>query len=205
MKHRYSRGLAAVLASLMLVGIGAFVIGQKASAAGDGKITGTVKLDGAAPHMKGIDMSKDPWCTKQNAADPVHLQLVEVGKNGGLENVVLYISQGLSGDAASAKPTALPRPCPSGPVVVSMPLAWPCSGWPATRSADGGTTTDNRPNCRRRADSNVGQPVALRLVSPRLVSPQCCTSRPGADRRWPSPARRDDRRRWRIRRPWWRP
>jgi len=124
MKHRYSRGLAAVLASLMLVGIGAFVIGQKASAAGDGKITGTVKLDGAAPHMKGIDMSKDPWCTKQNAADPVHLQLVEVGKNGGLENVVLYISQGLSGDAASAKPTAVPvfdqKNCMYTPHVLAM-------------------------------------------------------------------------------------
>ena len=33
--------------------------------------------------------------------------------------------------SAMAMPTALARPWPSGPVVVSMPGVWPCSGWPA--------------------------------------------------------------------------
>ncbi len=33
--------------------------------------------------------------------------------------------------SAIAMPTALPKPWPSGPVVVSMPAAWPYSGWPA--------------------------------------------------------------------------
>ena len=33
--------------------------------------------------------------------------------------------------SASAMPTAVAIPCPSGPVVVSMPSAWPYSGWPA--------------------------------------------------------------------------
>jgi hypothetical protein len=33
--------------------------------------------------------------------------------------------------SAMAKPTELAMPCPSGPVVVSIPLAWPYSGWPA--------------------------------------------------------------------------
>ena len=70
-------------------------MGPKVSAAANGKITGTVKLDGAAPHMKGIDMSKDPYCAKAHANSPAQLELVVVGKNGGLENVVLYISQGL--------------------------------------------------------------------------------------------------------------
>ena len=32
--------------------------------------------------------------------------------------------------AAIAIPTALPTPWPSGPVVVSTPGVWPCSGWP---------------------------------------------------------------------------
>jgi hypothetical protein len=27
-------------------------------------------------------------------------------------------------------PTALARPWPSGPVVISTPAVWPCSGWP---------------------------------------------------------------------------
>ena len=57
MKTRYN--FAAVLSALVLVSCAALILGQKVNAAGEGKITGTVKLDGAAPHMKGIDMSKD--------------------------------------------------------------------------------------------------------------------------------------------------
>jgi len=124
MKRQFSHSLAAVSATLVLVGFVSVVISHKASAAAEGKITGTVKLDGTAPHMRGIDMSKDPWCVKQDSANPAHLQLVEVGKNGGLENVVLYISQGLSGAAASAKPTTVPvfnqKNCMYTPHVLAM-------------------------------------------------------------------------------------
>ena len=35
--------------------------------------------------------------------------------------------------AASPIPTALANPCPSGPVVTSIPEAWPYSGCPAVR------------------------------------------------------------------------
>src|ERR1700684_4406689 len=90
MKNRYNP--AVVLSLIVLVCCAALILGQKVSAAGEGKITGTVKLDGTAPHMKGIDMSKDPYCVKVNASSPQHLQTVEVGSGGGLENVVLYIS-----------------------------------------------------------------------------------------------------------------
>jgi hypothetical protein len=92
-----------------------------AHAAGSGKITGTVKLDGTAPHMKGIDMSKDPYCAKAHASDPAHLETVEVGKGGGLENVVLYISEGMS---SSAKATNVPvfdqKGCQYSPHVLAM-------------------------------------------------------------------------------------
>ena len=80
---------------------------SKSSAAATGKIPGTVKLDGTAPHMKGIDMSKDPYCAKFHANSPAQLELVVVGKNGGLQNVVLYLSQGLSSEAAGQKSSAL--------------------------------------------------------------------------------------------------
>jgi hypothetical protein len=108
MKHQLSRGLAAILATLALVGLLARVMNSRASAAGEGKITGTVKFDGAPPHMRGIDMSKDPYCAKAHANDPAQMQTVVIGKGGGLENVVLYISEGLSGDAANAKPAVVP-------------------------------------------------------------------------------------------------
>ncbi len=90
MKKRQNCVLA--LSAIVLVCCGALILGQKVNAAGEGKITGTVKLDGAAPHMKGIDMSKDPYCSKAHATDPGHLETYVVGASGGLENVVLYIA-----------------------------------------------------------------------------------------------------------------
>jgi hypothetical protein len=90
MTNRYN--YFAVLSAIVLVGCGALILGQHVNAAGEGKIIGTVKLDGAAPHMKGIDMSKDPYCSKLHENSPGHLETVVVGANGGLQNVVLYIS-----------------------------------------------------------------------------------------------------------------
>jgi len=106
MRNRYN--FAAVLSAVVLICCGALLLGQKVNAAGEGKISGTVKLDGTAPHMAGIDMSKDPYCSKAHATSPGHLETVVVGANGGLENVVLYISEGLTGSAATETPTAEP-------------------------------------------------------------------------------------------------
>ena len=68
MRNRYN--FAVVLSLVVLVSCAALILSQKVTAAGEGKITGTVKLDGAAPHMKGIDMSKDPFCSKAHARIP---------------------------------------------------------------------------------------------------------------------------------------
>jgi hypothetical protein len=122
MRNRHNYGV--VLSAIVLVCAGALVLGQKVNAAGEGKITGTVKLSGTAPHMKGIDMSKDPYCVKQHANSPAHLQLVEVGQNDGLENVVLYISEGLSGAGLSEVPKTVPvfdqKNCMYVPHVLAM-------------------------------------------------------------------------------------
>jgi hypothetical protein len=83
------------------------ILGRNVKAAGEGKITGTVKLNGTAPHMRGIDMSKDPYCVKANPT-PAHLETVVAGSGGGLENVVLYISAGLPASAESETPTTVP-------------------------------------------------------------------------------------------------
>lgn len=92
------------------------------NAAGEGKITGTVKLDGAAPHMKGIDMSKDPYCAKIHASDPGHLETYVVGSDGGLANVVLYISEGYSGPAtvATTEPVFDQKGCMYTPHVLGL-------------------------------------------------------------------------------------
>jgi hypothetical protein len=97
MRNQYR--VAAAVSAAILVGCGALILSQNVSAAGDGKITGSVKFEGTAPHMKGIDMSKDPYCSKAHATDPAHLEEVVVGKDGGLQNVVLYLSDGLTASA----------------------------------------------------------------------------------------------------------
>jgi len=78
------------------------------SGAETGTITGTVKLDGTPPHMKGIDMSKDPYCAKQHENNPAKMENVVVGANGGLQYVVLFLSEGLPDSAASAVPSEQP-------------------------------------------------------------------------------------------------
>src|ERR1700756_3586669 len=90
MRNRYN--FAAVISAAALICCGALILGQKVNAAGEGKITGTVKLDGAAPHMRGIDMSKDPFCAKAHASDPGKLETYVVGASGGVANVVVYLS-----------------------------------------------------------------------------------------------------------------
>jgi plastocyanin len=110
-----------VLSAIALVSCAALILGQKVNAAGGGKITGTVKLDGAAPHMKGIDMSKDPYCSKAHASDPAHLETYVTGANGALENVVLYISD-WSGPATveTAVPVFDQKNCVYTPHVLAM-------------------------------------------------------------------------------------
>jgi hypothetical protein len=90
MKSRY--GLIAFAATVALVCCGSLILGSgSASAAGEGKITGTVKFEGAPPHMRGIDMSKDPYCVKANASTPQKLETTVVGSDGGLQSVAVYI------------------------------------------------------------------------------------------------------------------
>ncbi len=119
-RHKF----AVILFSIVLVCCGALILGNRVNAAADGKITGTVKLDGTPPHMKGIDMSKDPYCVKAHANDPAHLETVVVGSGGGLENVVLYISAGLPASAQSEAPTNVPvfdqKNCMYTPHVLAM-------------------------------------------------------------------------------------
>jgi plastocyanin len=93
-------------------------------AAATGQIIGTVKLDGQAPHQKPIDMSKDPACAQAHGGAAATMENVVVGTNGGLANVVVYISQGLTGNEAAAissKPATIDQKgCVYVPHVVAL-------------------------------------------------------------------------------------
>lgn len=99
---------AALTSALLLVALAVLYSTRSVSAAAEGKITGTIKLQGTPPHQRPIDMSKEPNCQKVHASKPVTTETVVAGPNGGLEWVAVYISEGLPASAASQVPSATP-------------------------------------------------------------------------------------------------
>ena len=70
--------------------------GKMVDAATAGEVTGTVKLDGAAPKMRNINMAAEPNCAKAHSG-PVTSEEVVTGDGGALANVVVYVKSGLDG------------------------------------------------------------------------------------------------------------
>jgi plastocyanin len=66
------------------------------SADASASLTGVVKFEGTAPKPSRIDMSSDPNCAKAHPTPAVTEDIV-VGANGGLANVIIYVSDGLAG------------------------------------------------------------------------------------------------------------
>ena len=121
MKTHYR--ITAMALSLLLVAVGFLRSAPGVGAAATAQITGTVKLDGQAPHEKPIDMSKDPACAQTRGGAPAAMENVVVGANGGLANVVVYISQGLTGNetATPSQPATIDQKgCQYVPHVVAM-------------------------------------------------------------------------------------
>src|SRR5262249_1828366 len=58
-------------------------------------LKGEVKFEGTAPKPARIDMSADPLCAKAHPT-PLTTEDVVVGTGGGLENVIVYVSDGLT-------------------------------------------------------------------------------------------------------------
>ena len=96
MKTLNSYKLAAVLAAVL---IAAFVVmisrPHAVKAASAGGVTGTIKLDGVAPHQKPIDMSKEPTCAAQHKDHPITTEGVVAGADGGLANAFSNIDKEL--------------------------------------------------------------------------------------------------------------
>jgi hypothetical protein len=116
--------LSAVTSAAIVLGAVLMVWQAKIKAAppSGGSITGTVKLDGTAPHQKPIDMSKEPSCAAIHKDHPVTTENVVAGADGGLANVVVYISEGWSGGetAASAQPVFDQKGCQYLPHVMAV-------------------------------------------------------------------------------------
>lgn len=77
--------------------------GPPPSAPGMSSLRGVVKFEGTVPKAKPISMAADPSCARQYAAT-VFSQEVMADSRGDLENVVVYVSDGL-GDRTFETPT----------------------------------------------------------------------------------------------------
>jgi plastocyanin len=73
-------------------------------------VRGIVRFDGKAPLAKAISMAADPVCAKQHPA-PLTAQEVMVDGKGDLQNVIVFVSEGLGDRTFDA---------PSQPVVVEQ-------------------------------------------------------------------------------------
>ena len=67
--------------------------GSGKGATGNGSIAGTVKLTGTPPEMAMTKRQADPYC----ARTPTKEEEVVVGAGGGLKNVIVRVTKGLSG------------------------------------------------------------------------------------------------------------
>src|SRR5207247_4077269 len=66
-------------------------------------VTGKISFEGAPPPNDKIQMSADPYCAQHAAQNPT-TETVKVS-DGGLENVIVYVSSGLPPGATYARST----------------------------------------------------------------------------------------------------
>ena len=99
--------------------------GKTVDPATAGEVTGTVKLEGAAPKMKTISIAAEPSCASARTT-PLTSEEVVTGDGGALANVVVYIKSGLDGYSfpAPAAPAKFEQKgCQYHPHVAGMMVA----------------------------------------------------------------------------------
>lgn len=89
--NRHSFALTITIALIALTFSSAL---SSAPADGSASVIGQVKFEGTPPKASRINMSADPLCMKAHPAAATTEDVV-VGENGGLANVVVYVSAGL--------------------------------------------------------------------------------------------------------------
>jgi plastocyanin len=135
-------------------------VGWASPADANASVKGTVKFEGTAPKPSHIDMSQDPFCAKAHPT-PATTEDIVVGADGGLANVVIYISDGLA--ASTFQPPQQPavleqKGCQYKPHVLAMQ---------ANQKLDvvnGDQTTHNiHPSPNNNREWNMSQPPGVPL------------------------------------------
>lgn len=85
-------------------------------------VKGIVRFEGTVPKPKAVDMGADPSCAKQHSS-PVYMQEIITDTKGDLQNVVVFISDGLGGqkfDAPAEPITIEQKGCMYSPHVLAV-------------------------------------------------------------------------------------
>jgi plastocyanin len=89
-------------------------------------VTGTIKFEGDAPKPEGIKMNADPVCMREGKGTTT--EFVVVGDGGSLQNVFVYVKDGLGGRTFQAPSTAVvldQRGCHYRPHVFGLQVGQP--------------------------------------------------------------------------------
>ena len=92
-----------------------------------GTVSGTIKFTGTAPKPEAISMNADPVCAGLHS-EPVHTETVLVNSDGTLQNVFVYVKEGLEGKtfpAPQAPATIDQKGCQYHPHVFGMQVGQP--------------------------------------------------------------------------------
>jgi plastocyanin len=127
---------------------------------GSASVKGTVKFEGVAPKPARIDMSQDPICAKAHPTAATTEDIV-VAADGGLANVVIYVSDGLA--ASTFPPPQQPvvleqKGCQYKPHVLAMQANQKLSV-----VNDDGTTHNIHPTPNNNREWNMSQPPGVPL------------------------------------------
>ncbi len=102
--------------------------GKPVDPATAGTVSGTIKLDGAAPKMKTINMAAEPNCASAHTGSPAMTEDVVAGDGGTLQNVFVYLAGDFSAYSLPAPTTAAQidqKGCQYHPHVLGMMAGQP--------------------------------------------------------------------------------
>ena len=120
----HSRNLSILAAVVLVTSAAGTPDSRSAATAAAGTVEGVVTYTGTPPKMRPIDMAKEPSCAKQHAT-PVMTESVDVGPGNTLEDVVIYVSAGDQGPAATQAVSYEQRGCQYIPHVAAMQVNQP--------------------------------------------------------------------------------
>jgi hypothetical protein len=139
---------------------------SKANATVSGKIT----FDGTPPPNDKIQMSADPYCAQRTAGQSPTTETVKVS-DGGLENVIVFVSSGLPAGATYATPTTPveinQENCHYIPHVFTMMTNQPLK----VKNSDA-TLHNIHAWAEKNPQFNVGQPVKDMVSETKFANPE---------------------------------